>query len=309
MSSPENAASANRSVERPASVHSAAVAAELVSGGSLEMGAHRPQDAREIAAQLPAGTPVYVNHLPRHRLLDTLPTLVAVREAGLEPVPHIAARRIRDRAEIQAFLGRAVRDAGVRKALILGGDEPEALGDYADGAALLRDDLLAASGLREIGLPGYPEGHPRIPRAVLERAFAEKLSLAAGHGLGTYIVTQFSFAPARVIEYCAGLARTAPAVPIYVGLAGPTNPIALLRFAQRCGVSASLRALRAQGMDAVRLVTHTDPELQLSALARYCAVHAECNVVGVHLFTFGGVTSSAAWMNRHISSRGSAPAG
>jgi len=273
------------------------------------MGAHRPQDAREIAAQLPAGTPVYVNHLPRHRLLDTLPTLVAVREAGLEPVPHIAARRIRDRAEIQTFLSRAVRDAGVCKALILGGDEPEALGEYADGAALLRDGMLAAAGLREVGLPGYPEGHPRIPRAVLERAFADKLSLAAGQGLGTYIVTQFSFAPARVIEYCAGLARTAPTVPIYVGLAGPTNPIALLRFAQRCGVSASLRALRAQGMDAVRLVTHTDPELQLSALARYCAVHAECNVVGVHLFTFGGVTSSAAWMNRYISSRGSALAG
>ena len=101
------------------------------------------------------------------------------------------------------------------------------------------------------------------------------------------------------------MARSAPGVPIYVGLAGPTNPVALLRFAQRCGVSASLRALRTQGMDAVRLVTHTDPEQQLSALAHYCAVHADCNVVGVHLFTFGGVTSSATWMNRYIASLGS----
>jgi methylenetetrahydrofolate reductase (NADPH) len=291
-------------MERPAGAQAASIAAELVSGGSLEMGAHRPQDAREIAALLPAGTPVYVNHLPRHRLLDTLPTLVAVREAGLEPVPHIAARRIKNRAEFQTFLSRAVGDAGVRKVLILGGDEPEALGDYPDGAALLREGLIAAAGLREIGLPGYPEGHPRIPRAVLERAFAEKLSLASEQGLGAYIVTQFSFAPGRIIEYCAGLARSVPNVPVYVGLAGPTNPVALLRYAQRCGVSASLRALRSQGMDAVRLVTHTDPELQLSALARYCAVHAECNVVGVHLFTFGGVTSSAAWMNRYIASRG-----
>ena len=91
-----------------------------------------------------------------------------------------------------------------------------------------------------------------------------------------------------------------------MGLAGPTNPIALLRFAQRCGVSASLRALRAQGMDAVRLVTHTDPADQLAAIARYCAVHADCNVVGIHLFTFGGVTASAGWMNRYIASRGSA---
>jgi len=290
----------------PASaVESSDIAAELVSGGSLEMGAHRPQDARDIAALLPAGTPVYINHLPRHRLLDTLPTLIAVREAGLEPIPHIAARRIKDRAELQSFLTRAVSEAGVRKALILGGDESKALGAYADGAALIREGLLAASGLREIGLPGYPEGHPRIPSAALERAFAEKLSLAADQGLGAYIVTQFSFAPARVIEYCAGLARTAPSVPVYVGLAGPTNPVALLRFAQRCGVSASLRALRSQGMNAVRLVTHTDPADQLAALAHYCAVHADCNVVGVHLFTFGGVTSTATWMNRYIALRGS----
>ena len=154
-------------------------------------------------------------------------------------------------------------------------------------------------------MPGYPEGHPRISSAALERAFAEKRALAAAQGLGTYVVTQFSFAPARVVEYCARMARSAPEVPIYVGLAGPTNPVALLRFAQRCGVSASLRALRAQGMDAVRLVTHTDPADQLAAIAHYCAVHADCNVVGVHLFTFGGVTASAAWMNRYIASRGS----
>ncbi len=154
-------------------------------------------------------------------------------------------------------------------------------------------------------MPGYPEGHPRISSAALEQAFAEKRSLAAAQGLGTYVVTQFSFAPARVVEFCATMARAAPEVPIYVGLAGPTNPVALLRFAQRCGVSASLRALRAQGMDAVRLVTHTDPADQLAAIARYCAAHADCNVVGIHLFTFGGVTASADWMNRYIASRGS----
>jgi methylenetetrahydrofolate reductase (NADPH) len=299
MSSPENV------VETQAVSRAVSIAAELVSGGSLEMGAHRPQDAHEIAALLPAGTPVYVNHLPRHRLRDTIPTLVAVREAGLEPVPHIAARRIRDRAELQDFLNRAAGEAAVRKALILGGDESQPVGPYADGASLIRTGLLAGAGLREIGLPGYPEGHPRISSAALEQAFAEKRALAAEQGLGTYVVTQFSFSPARVVEFCATMARAAPEVPIYVGLAGPTNPVALLRFAQRCGVSASLRALRAQGMDAVRLVTHTDPADQLAAIARYCAVHADCNVVGIHLFTFGGVTASAGWMNRYIASRGS----
>jgi methylenetetrahydrofolate reductase (NADPH) len=298
MSSPENAAERSSPGRRS---QAALIAAELVSSASLEIGAHRPQDAREIAALLPSGTPVYVNHLPRHRLLDTIPTLVAVQAAGLEPVPHIAARRIGDRGELKTFLERATAEAGVRKALVLGGDEPEALGPYADGASLLREDFLTGCGLREIGLPGYPEGHPRIPAAVLEKAFAEKLMLAARHGMGTYVVTQFSFAPARVVDYCARMARHAPGVPVYVGLAGPTNPVSLMRFAQRCGVSASLRALRAQGMDAVRLITHTDPAEQLAAVAHYCSAHAACNVVGVHLFTFGGVTAAAQWINRQLS--------
>jgi methylenetetrahydrofolate reductase (NADPH) len=296
MSSPAN-------VAETLTLDPGAQAAALVASGSLEIGAHRPQDAAAIAALLPAGTPVYVNHLPRHRLLDTLPTVIAVREAGLEPVPHIAARRIESAAELEAYLKRAVRDAGVQKALVIGGDTAEPRGPYGDGAAIIASGLLAAAGLREIALPGYPEGHPRIPRAILERAFAEKRALLAGQGLGAYVVTQFSFAPARVVEYCTQLARSAPEVPVYVGMAGPTNPVALLRFAQYCGVSASLRALRAQGMDAVKLVTHTDPGDQLAAIARYCATDAGSNVVGVHLFTFGGVESAARWMNQHVASR------
>jgi methylenetetrahydrofolate reductase (NADPH) len=276
----------------------AAGAAELIASGSLEMGAHRPQDAAAIAALLPAGTPVYVNHLPRHSLDDALASIAALRAAGLEPVPHIAARRIASRAELEAFL----RSAQVRKALIIGGDETAPLGPYADGAALLRAGLLGAHGVREVGLPGYPEGHARIAAAELERDLQEKLELCAAHALSAYVVTQFSFAPARVIAYCASLSRRARRVPVYVGLAGPTSPAALLRFAQRCGVSASLRALQAQGMNAVRLVSQTDPGEQLTPLARYCASHTqECNVVGVHVFSFGGVTAAAGWMNRVLS--------
>jgi len=277
----------------------AAGAVDLVAAGSLEMGAHRPQDAAAIAALLPAGTPVYVNHLPRHSLADSLASIAALHAAGLEPVPHIAARRVAGRGELESFL----RAAAVRKALVLGGDEPEARGPYADGASLIRSGLLAACGLREIGLPGYPEGHPRISRTALAQAFAEKRSLAAAQGLGAYVVTQFCFAPARILEYCASLARSAPGVPVYVGLAGPTSPASLLRFAQRCGVSASLRALQAQGLNAVRLVTHTDPGDQLAALAHYCGAHANCNVVGVHVFSFGGVTAAAGWMNRVVAAR------
>jgi methylenetetrahydrofolate reductase (NADPH) len=280
-----------------------ACAADLVACGSLEMSPDRVSEVRAVAALLPVGTKVYVNHLPRHALAGSLSTLNALREAGLEPVPHVAARRVLSRPELRSFLERAVGEAGVTKVLLIGGDDAQARGPYADAAAVLRDGVLAECGVREVGLPGYPEGHPRIAAAVLEQALEDKLTLAAGQGLGSYMVTQFSFAPARVIEYCTGMARERPTLPVYVGLAGPTEPRTLLRFAQRCGVSASLRALKDQGMAAVRLVTHTDPGEQLAAVARYCLGHTSCNVVGVHLFSFGGAAQAAGWMRSLLASR------
>lgn len=289
---------------RPLASETAAYAAELLACGSIEMGAHQPDMAPRIAALLPSGTPVYVNHLPRHSLADALASLIAVRAAGLEPVPHLAARRIADRSELDDFLNRAVGAAGVRKVLLIGGDETAALGPYPDAAAVIRSGILKSCGVREVGIAGYPEGHSRIPSAVLERSFGEKLALAAAQGLGAFVVTQFSFAPARVIEYCAGLARRAPGVPMYVGLAGPTSAATLLRVAQRCGVSASLRALRAQGFGAAQLVTHTDPGDQLSTIARYCMAHANCNVVGAHVFSFGNASTTAEWVNRFIARSG-----
>src|SRR5512145_3038170 len=123
----------------PAPPEIAGAASELVACGSLEMGADNPDDARRIAELLPAGTPVYVNHLPKRDLGHAFKALIALREANLEPVPHIAARRVVSRAEVQAFVEKAVRLAGVTKVLMIGGDTAEPSGPYTDAAGLLRE--------------------------------------------------------------------------------------------------------------------------------------------------------------------------
>jgi len=51
----------------------------------------------------------------------------------------------------------------------------------------------------------------RIAELIAGMSLEEKLALARNHGLEPYVVTQFSFAPNRVAEYCADLARRAPA--------------------------------------------------------------------------------------------------
>src|SRR5579883_132899 len=274
--------------------------AELVACGSIEMGWHQVEQTPRVAELLPAGTCVYVNHPPRRTLDDALTAAIAVRRAGLEPVLHIAARHIKSRQELTELLDRASRLAKVTKLLLIGGDAKEAAGPYRDAVALLRDGCLMQHGIREVGIASYPEGHPSIPAAVLKQALEDKLTLAAMNKLGIYIVTQFSFAPARIVEHCLELSTLAPGIPVYVGLAGPTSLGVLLKYARRCGVSASFRGFMAQGMTAVRVLTHTDPGEQGTVIARYYLTQSKCNIVGAHFFSFGGAVRTAEWMNRQM---------
>ncbi len=276
--------------------HIERVIAELVRNGSIELiFARDEQKIAEATQLLPFGMRVYV---PGLDLMSTLGRVRALQAAGFDPVPHIAARRIASHQALRHFLDRAVQECGVRRVLLIGGDIPKAVGPYSDSASVLRDGVLAEAGVREVGLAGYPEGHPRIPSGVLDAALDEKLALASSQGLGTYVVTQFSFAPARIVDYCARLARAAPDLPVYVGMPGPTNPARLVRYAKICSVSTSLRALINIGFKAVRLLSHTEPNEQLVVLARYCAARTTCNVVGIHVYSFGGFLISAHWMHR-----------
>ena len=270
---------------------------ELVAAGSVEISPRELHRASEVAALLPAGSCVYIPSLPGLPLARTLEAIAAIRAAGLDPVPHVSARRILNREEFRDFLRRAAAEHGVHRVLLLGGDEPRPKGPFADSLQILEERLLADCGVREIGVAGYPEGHPRIPLNAIESALERKLELAAAQSIGVYVLTQFSFAPARVVEYCAMLARRWPSLPVYVGIAGPTDPAALARYAQRCGVSRSLRALRTLGTGIAQLVTNTDPRDHVVAVARYSRSREPSNVVGVHLYSFGGAVRTAAWMS------------
>ncbi len=75
-----------------------------------------------LASVLPRGTQVYLSAVPRMDDAELVVAAVAVRKAGLEPVAHIAARRIESAGQLTELLKGLAGEAGTRQLLVIGGD-------------------------------------------------------------------------------------------------------------------------------------------------------------------------------------------
>jgi methylenetetrahydrofolate reductase (NADPH) len=272
--------------------------ATFLKNASLELGANRPQDAAAIAARLPQGTSVFVSHLPRHSLAHSLMVVQSLHEAGLQPVPHIAARRIGSKEELRSFLRSACGRHGVRRVLLIGGDLAEPAGPYADAEGVLTDPAVVDAGLDEVSFAVYPEEHARIPEKQLEAALERKIMRAAGMGLSVSLVTQLCFAPDRIVACINTVAARYSHLDLHIGIVGPTSLVSLARYAQTCGVATSLGALARMGSSSLRLATVSDPLRELEPVAAYLAAHPTPIVAGVHFFPFGGAIATADWITQ-----------
>jgi methylenetetrahydrofolate reductase (NADPH) len=84
-------------------------------------------------------------------------------------------------------------------------------------------------------------------------------------------------------------------LPVRVGLAGPASITTLVKFAVRCGIGESLRALKSRRESIVRLLTEAGPDVVLRQLARFVTDHGPGQFAGIHLFSFGGFARTARW--------------
>jgi methylenetetrahydrofolate reductase (NADPH) len=253
---------------------------------SLE--ATRP-NATEIAALadiVPRGTLLYLTAVPTQSMRELVTAAAALRKAGIEPVAHLAARRLASAAALQELLAGLRGEADMRRLLVIGGDV-DTPGAFADALAVIQKGRLRESGIEEIGIGGYPEPHPRIPAGRLEAVLDEKIAAATAHGLRVHIVSQFSFSPERILAWLKQLRACGIGKPVKIGMAGPTNVAALLRFARRCGVAASLRGL-ASGF-AGGLVGQVGPDRIVETLSAV----TNLGDIAPHYFSFGGTLETA----------------
>ena len=192
----------------------------------------------------------------------------ALRAAGFEPVPHVAVRNFATSTALDDFLARLNGEADVTRVLVIAGDRAE-FGPFRRALDVIESGLLQRRGIRGIGIAGYPDGHPRIGADELDRALKDKIVSRRGgrpRGRNRHPVLLRGARHPRLRR--AAARAPASTHPVRIGLAGPTGPASLLRYASRCGVRASAHALTQRAGLVLQMFGMTVPDDLVRDLGR-----------------------------------------
>jgi len=243
---------------------------------------------------LEPGERVAVTASPGQGQDTTIDVAVDLARRGFEPVAHLSARLLRDRGHLQD-VARRLSNEQISRAFVVGGDG-EATGFYSDGLALLEAIHSFPNGPSEIGIPGYPDGHPKISTAGLMDSLLEKQRFAH------YVTTQMCFDPAAIVSWIHEIRAAGVVLPVHVGIPGATSLSRLLSVSAKIGVGTSVRFLaKHSGVgNLVRRGSYA-PDRLLDDLGPTFR-DPSCGVSRVHLYTFNQVDSTQRW-RREIEAR------
>lgn len=270
---------------------------EFMKGCTVEVtpgGAAKIEDFREI---LRPDTTVYVTFLPGSDFADTVKTVKRLREEGMNPVPHFAARSIPSKAFLEDNLKALQGEVGVEEALLIGGGVDNPVGEFHCSMQVLELGLFEKYGIKKLGVAGHPEGSPDIPAAEVSKAIREKNAFAKNTDMDLYIATQFCFEAEPILEWDRRIREEdGNELPIHIGIPGLATIKTLMKHAQACGIGASMRVLTRQAANIAKLMTVRQPDKLVHDLAVAKAKDPAIGISQCHLYPLGGLRKSAAWM-------------
>src|SRR5271170_2831061 len=135
--------------------------ASLLSSASVEI-TSRGRQVEELREAFSPGRDVTITYLPGDDYQNNVATAVALRRAGFNPVPHVAAREIPSRSALDGFLTRLRGEADVTRVMVIAGDLARARGPFKSSLELCASGLIEGRGIKAVSLAGYPEGHPYL---------------------------------------------------------------------------------------------------------------------------------------------------
>ena len=244
---------------------------------------------------LAPGTTVNVTFLPETDPSDTIAVAERLHNDGMRPVPHLAARSLRNADQLDELLTAFTTRCGVEEVLCIGGGVDSPVGDFTATIEVLESGLIQKHGIRHIGVAGHPEGSPDISDEEIATALSAKNDLAARDGLELYIETQFCFEADIVLDWERRVREAGNRLPIRIGIPGPATIKTLFRFAQISGIGPSMRFVAKQAKNVAKLMTVQSPHLLIAGLAEGMAADEDCLIRHFHYYPFGGFARTAAY--------------
>ncbi len=132
----------------------------LLNNASIEMTLQGHRGARRSRDPRAQGHRHLHRAVPEPDLDDLKVAAKAVREAGLNPVPHVPARRIKDRAEVASIAHKLTQEAGATRMLLIAGDMPAPEGAFDSTIGVLETGEFTKAGIKTF----YMAGHPKAMR-------------------------------------------------------------------------------------------------------------------------------------------------
>lgn len=266
---------------------------------SIEITPKQAEKLPLIASKVKPGSKVYIALVDPNEVAGQLEAAKAVKSHGLVAVPHVPARFVKDRNDLEARVG-ALAAAGVTNMLVLGGGAPEPIGQYDAAIQLFETGVFQKNGITHVGIAGHPEGNPDITKkhgeAMLLKALKEKQAYIDENKLTGHIATQFLFEAGPVADWAAGLRAQGIHLPVCVGIPGPATIKTLAKYALMCGVGNSARFIRKQALNVVQLLTVSAPDEFIADLAEVSAARPELKIEAPHMYPFGGFDKLFDWL-------------
>ena len=277
--------------------------AELIGAASIEI-SPRDDPARDrLAELLSAGTTVFVNHAGSVTHHDIVAACVRLRREGF-----FAGAACRGAASGELYAGarfsaarrgRRQREADPADRRRCGSPRS---GRLSRAASFWRAGSSNKAALAKSLLPAIPKAIRASTAGELDAVLRAKLAEARSRGLTASVVTQFAFEATPVMRWMAALREEGVAVPLLIGIAGPATIATLAKFAVRCGIGASLRALGRGQTAFARILAEATPDALIASLV--ASEDHGVAIDGLHFFAFGGVRRTAEWI--HARAQGSA---
>jgi methylenetetrahydrofolate reductase (NADPH) len=243
----------------------------------------------EKAGRLPPGARVSVTASPAKGMAATIDLASRLHREGFEVTPHLSARLISDTQELDSIISDLAAE-GIGRALVVGGDALEP-GKFDDALDLLREMESVGHHFSELGIAGYPEGHPFISGDALRQALIEKRRYAH------YITTQMCFDARAIASWIKGIRVDGVRQPIRLGIPGVVDPIRLSAIASRIGVGASMKFLM-RNRNAVLRFLRPGVYRPTKLVRSLNELESDLGIVGLHIFTFNQIGPTMEWLEK-----------